>query len=474
MRTVGRHVVRCLLLFACRRLLLPARLVVLAVLLVSLPAHAITLAEIEQKAEALRAAEGKLNAEREAAFQREFSKQQKLLKDAQSARDAAEASSNSLSQRFDANEQRMDELEQLLKEHQGNLGELFGVTRQVAGDAASELRQSVISAQFLDPQQAEDRETFLRRLATAKALPSIVELERMWFELQREMTAQAEVVRFTAPVQDSGGETTNAEVVRVGPFTASAGDRYLAYLPGEKTLVPYRRQPPARLRDLAAALASANSGYAPAVVDPSRGALFSMYVDRPGWRERIKLGGMIGYITIAIGLLGIAVWAGQLLYLMVVRAAVWWQLRHLEEPSARNPLGRLLLALRAEPVLAGHSDMAELQISAAVLREVPRLERFQGFLRLAVAAGPLLGLIGTVIGMIITFQTITASGASDPKLVAHGIGQAMIATVLGLGIAIPLLFANSLLAALSRSVIQTLDEYGEGLLADSLSQKRAA
>jgi biopolymer transport protein ExbB len=120
------------------------------------------------------------------------------------------------------------------------------------------------------------------------------------------------------------------------------------------------------------------------------------------------------------------------------------------------------------------AEVIELRISEAVLREVPKLERFQAFLRLAVAAGPLLGLIGTVIGMIITFQSITESGSSDPRLMANGISTAMIATVLGLGISIPLLFANALLSALSRTVVQTLDEQSTGLLAESIERKTGA
>jgi biopolymer transport protein ExbB len=91
-----------------------------------------------------------------------------------------------------------------------------------------------------------------------------------------------------------------------------------------------------------------------------------------------------------------------------------------------------------------------------------------------VAAGPLLGLVGTVVGMIITFQSITESGQSDPRLMAHGIGTAMIATVLGLGIAIPLLFVNAGLASMSRSVVQILDEQSTGLLAEMLERQRAA
>ena len=436
---------------------------------------AVSLDEIAQQATAVRAGEAKLNAQREASFQQAFNQQQQLLNAVASQRASLDATTASLSARFDANEKRVAELQKLLTEHQGNLGELFGVTRQVAGDAVGELRQSLIASQFLVAADKEDREAFLTRIASAKALPSIVELERLWLELQREMTASGQVTRFQAPLRVQEGEPAQArEVLRVGPFTASSGDQFLAWLPSEKVFVPYQRQPAGALREVAAALATATGDdtYFEGLVDPARGALLGMVVERPNWLERVKVGGMIGYLTITLGLIGVAVWLGQLIYLISVRAAVAWQLRNIARPSARNPLGRVLAALARDSGAALPADMAELHISAAVLREVPKLERFQGFLRLAVAAGPLLGLIGTVIGMIITFQTITASGASDPKLVAHGIGQAMIATVLGLGIAIPLLFANSLLAALSRAIIQILDEHGEGLLADTLSRAR--
>lgn len=445
-------------------------------LLGALPAQAaVSLDEIAQRATALRAEEAKLNAQREATFQNAFNQQQQLLNGVAGQRASLDATTASLSARFDANEKRVVELQKLLTEHQGNLGELFGVTRQVAGDAVSELRQSLIASQFLVAADKEDREAFLTRIASAKALPSIVELERLWLELQREMTASGQVARFQAPLRvKEDAPAQSAQVLRIGPFTASSGDQYLAWLPSEKVFVPYQRQPTGALREVAAALATAHGEetYLEGLVDPARGALLGMVVERPNWLERVKVGGMIGYLTIMLGLIGVAAWLGQLLYLVSVRAAVAWQLRNLAQPSARNPLGRVLAALDKDRTEALPADMAELHISAAVLREVPKLERFQGFLRLAVAAGPLLGLIGTVIGMIITFQTITASGVSDPKLVAHGIGQAMIATVLGLGIAIPLLFANSLLAALSRAIIQILDEHGEGLLADTLSRGR--
>jgi len=160
---------------------------------------------------------------------------------------------------------------------------------------------------------------------------------------------------------------------------------------------------------------------------------------------------------------------------VIVRLAVSSQLKHLDRPTANNPLGRVLLAFKGDKTrIEEDSDVAELRITEAVLREVPKLERFQAFLRLCVAAGPLLGLIGTVVGMILTFQSITESGSSNPQLMANGIGVAMIATVLGLFVAISLLFANALLNSLSRGVVQILDEQSAGMLAESIEKQRRA
>jgi biopolymer transport protein ExbB len=195
---------------------------------------------------------------------------------------------------------------------------------------------------------------------------------------------------------------------------------------------------------------------------------------RPNVIQRIEEGEVVGYVIIAVGLIGVLLAVFQAVYLVMTRLAVSAQLRSLNQPRENNPLGRVLLAFRGDGKRIANTELAELRISEAVLREVPRLERFQAFLRLAVAAGPLLGLIGTVIGMIITFRAIVASGTSDPKLMAQGIGQAMIATVLGLGIAIPLLFINAGLASLSRGVTQILDEQSQSMLADNVGQRKQA
>jgi biopolymer transport protein ExbB len=422
-----------------------------------------------EKTRSARAVQAQQNAAREKEFLARKQQQAELLAEAVRKRDAAEARSKQLSARFDANEVELAQLEELMTQRVGTLGELFGVVRQVAGDGSPTLYNSLISAQY------PGRDAFFADLGKAKSLPSMEQLERLWFEIQREMTESGRVVRYDTSIIDADGTPTQAEVVRVGSFLAVSNGRYLNYLPSVGKLGVLSRQPSADLTDFAAKLQNAQSGHVAGAVDPSRGVLLSLIVQRPSVMERIEHGEAVGYVIIAVGVIATLLSLYQAWFLIRTRMAVQRQLADLDNPRADNPLGRVLSSFKADPATIEESaELAELRISEAVLREVPRLERFQAFLRLAVAAGPLLGLIGTVIGMIITFQSITESGSSDPRLMANGIGQAMIATVLGLGIAVPLLFINAGLASMSRYVVQVLDEQSTGLLAESVERQRDA
>ncbi|HWM27969.1 MAG TPA: MotA/TolQ/ExbB proton channel family protein [Woeseiaceae bacterium] len=433
----------------------------------------------------LAAQEAALLQQQQAEAREDLQEQERLAQEQVARRDRAEANSAALDRQWEANEKTIAETSELLRQHEGNLGELFGVTRQIAGDAAGVMQESLLSTQFTPRADEEERADFMRRLAGAKALPSIRELERLWYELMREMNGSGRTVRYQADVLqlENGASTGTAEteeVVRVGPFTAIRGNDFLGYLRGETSLTELDGVLTGGFRSIAGDLFSTppDAGYTEAVVDPSGGALLGLYLRRPNWVDRIHLGETVGYVIIAVGILGVLLAMFQAAYLLRTRLAVNSQLKDISQPKDDNPLGRLLLAFgsgngEGSNKKPDNVEVAELRLSEAVLREVPKLERFQAFLRLAVAAGPLLGLIGTVIGMIITFHAIVASGSSDPKLMAHGIGQAMIATVLGLGIAIPLLFINAGLTAFSRGVTQILDEQSDALLAETIVAHKA-
>jgi len=403
-------------------------------------------------------------------------KQQKM-QEAQRTRDGLDAASKKLQNEYSANELKINGLNDQLRKKAMDLGlaEVFGLARQVANDASTILQQSLITTQFPPAQGEQSRDDFLRAFSSSRTTPTAADLQRVWTEISREMIASGQVAKYQTKVVQPNGEAQQTEVIRVGPFTAISGGKFLAYLPALRVFNVVPRQLPSNFMSIAQRFTSATSGYAQAVVDSTRGVLLGLYVERPTIPERIKLGQAVGYVIIIVGVLGALAFVFQLFSLVMVRLAVGSQLKNLDKPSANNPLGRVLLAFKGDKSrIEEDADVAELRITEAVLKEVPKLERFQAFLRLAVAAGPLLGLIGTVWGMILTFQSINESGSSDPKLMATGIGQAMIATVLGLGIAIPLLFAGALLSTLSRAVVQTLDEQSAGMLAESIEKQRRA
>ncbi|HUR40729.1 MAG TPA: MotA/TolQ/ExbB proton channel family protein [Verrucomicrobiae bacterium] len=414
-----------------------------------------------------RAQEAQQNAAREQQFAADRNRQAGMLAQARGERTAQQNRSNQLSAQFDANEKRLTELQAVLDAKGGNLGELFGVVRIVAGDVGSVLYNSLITAQY------PKREVFVQELAQAKGLPSIDKLEKLWFEMQREMTETGRSVKFQGKVVEPEGEGKTAEVARVGPFVAVSEDRFLQYLPSQYEMTVMPRQPDSPYPGLADDFAEASSGYDKMVVDPARGTLLALVVSRPTIIERIHQGEFVGYVIIVVGIIGAVLAAMQFLFLIKEGVAVRRQLQNTDRPTNDNALGRVLSSFKGDASkVEENAEVVELRISEAVLREVPKLERYQSFLSLAVAAGPLLGLVGTVIGMIITFQSITESGSGDPKLMAAGISQAMIATVLGLGIAVPLLFMNAALKSRSRAIIQVLDEQSTGLLAERLERTK--
>ena len=428
--------------------------------------------------ENFRAAENKAFQDRKAEFDSKAqAEKDQLLRTAEQQRTQLNAASDKLSDTYQANELRISNLNQQLRDKAAALGlaELFGLAHQAANDNSSILQQSLITTQFPPPAGQPARDEWLRQFAASRATPTAADLERLWVEIQREMTASGEVAKFRTSVVQPNGEPRESEVIRIGPFTAISEGQFLAYLPNLRTFNVLPRQLPGEFMSVAREFTNATSGYVDAVVDANRGVLIGLYVERPTPIERVEAGETIGAIIVTVGVLGFLAFVFQLIYLVIVRLGVSGQLKHLDRPTANNPLGRVLLAFKGDKSkIEEDADVAELRITEAVLREVPKLERFQAFLRLCVAAGPLLGLIGTVVGMILTFQSITESGSSNPQLMANGIGVAMIATLLGLGVAIALLFANALLNSLSRGVVQILDEQSAGMLAESIEKQRRA
>jgi biopolymer transport protein ExbB len=406
-------------------------------------------------------------------FRENRNNQTALLAQARSRLNSLEADADRLTAQFESNDVRITELDAQLREEQGAFGELFGAARQAAGEFGSTIEASLVSAQYGGRAEA------LLDLSTSRTLPERRELDRIWQSMITEMNGQAEVTTFQRRVLGlNNGEPL--PVTRVGPFLAvadSGGPRYVRWsADSDNPTLPFDlkeldRQPPGRLLSAASNLINAAPGDIVAgPVDPSRGPLLNIYKDVPDLPERFQQGGIVAKIIAGLFIFSAAFGLFRLLSLLMTTSAINAQKRR-STASKGNPLGRIMLAY--EDVKERSIETIELKIDEAILRETPKLEFGLNFLKLAAAVAPLLGLLGTVTGMIRTFTQITLFGTGDPRIMAGGISEALVTTVSGLVAAIPLLFIHSFAASFARGAQQALEEQAAGIIARHAEEKSA-
>lgn len=401
------------------------------------------------------------NKAREADFANRINEQKQLLKSAYKTRDNSVALSAQLEASFQDNEVALANKTEALDKRLGELKELFGVLQQVAGDTKSKFQNSVVSAQI--PGREVFLDEFAQSMGSSSKLASIEEIERVWFELQREMTESAKVVKFTTDIVLANGKKEQAEVTRVGNFNLVANNKYLEYINETNSIAELIRQPSSRYLATAAELTSANNEQIPFALDPTGGSIISLLVQAPDTRERVDQGGTVGYIILAIGLVGLLIAIERFISLFFIGAKVSRQLKA-SKASDNNPLGRVLIVKDKYP--NADTETLELKLSEAILLEVPKLTSRLTIIKIISVVAPLIGLLGTVTGMINTFQAITLFGTGDPKLMAGGISQALVTTVLGLVVAIPMVFISTMLNTRSRSVINILQQQSAGIVAE--------
>lgn len=422
-----------------------------------------TLDELLNKVKAEASADTALWRERAAEFKSKRDQQAALLSKAKSELSALEAEGRRLASEFDANEKKLATLEEELNIVVGTLGEVFGVVRQVAGDFRGVVQSSVISTQY------PGREAFLDTLTDKKSLPSSTELEKMWFELQREMTESGKVVTYTAPVVGNDGKTSDTSVVRIGSFNVAEEGRFLNFTPETQTLSYLQRQPASRFRSGLDDIQGAGAGTTEKVsVDPTKGALLNMLIEAPTLLERVTQGGIVGYVIIFVLLLGLALSAERFLFLSREEDKIKAQMKD-SSPHEDNALGRIWKSFQDFKDL--DKDVVELKLDEELIKNSAPFEKRLGTIKLFAGIAPLMGLLGTVTGMIMTFQSITLFGTGNPAIMAGGISQALITTVLGLVCAIPLLLVHNFLNDKANGILSVLEEQSIGLMSKKILKR---
>lgn len=404
-----------------------------------------------------RAQESKVNKQREAEFRAERGDKAALLQKEKDALAAERQRGEDLRQAFSNNEVAIGELEEKLKVAQGDLGEMFGVVKGEAGDFAGKLASSNVSAQY------PGRDAFIADLGARKQLPQIEELQRFWEEQLFEMVEGGKVVSFNTQVTGIDGNVVDTQVTRVGAFNLLADGEYVVYSPELGLIQQLSQQPDSHIVATVEPFAGASTGSVePLFIDSTGGVLLNIFTQKATLEERIEAGGPIGKIIMALLAVGaiIAVW--RLLALTLVGMKVNAQRKNIDNPG-NNPLGRILKVYQDNK----NTDVEtlELKLDEAILKETPALESYISIIKVFAAIAPMMGLLGTVTGMIATFQSIQLFGTGDPKLMAGGISMALITTVQGLIAALPLMLLHAIVVARSKSVVQVLEEQSAGFVA---------
>jgi len=414
-----------------------------------------SLSDLYEQVKKQRLMESEDYATREKRFLQEKNNQQKLYNDAEKALQQEESRSAQYKEVFDKNEDVINKQNDILKERSSDIAELHGIARQFAADLNGIQKTSLITAQFPDHTQLTEK------LAASKELPSIKELEDLWMLALDEIAESGKVARFQANIITQTGNEAKKDVTRIGTFDAFADNMFLRYLPETGRFMFPGRQPSARYLATVADLNLNSTEFLPVPIDPTRGSVLDTLIQIPDTVTRIKQGGVIGYIIIAVGVIGLLIAFERFIILSITQRKVNRQLN--SKTPGNNPLGRIMQVYDSNPDV--DTETLELKLDEAILKEIPIIERGLPALSLLAAIAPLLGLLGTVVGIIYTFQSITLYGTGDPRAMSGGISTALVTTVMGLAVAIPMLLCHSFLTSKSNKVVNILDEKSKAFVA---------
>ena len=406
------------------------------------------------------------NSQREQSFMANKNKQASILSAEKRELARQEKIADTLEAEYKKNEEILRVKEEAYQKELGSLVELFGHLQSSAGEAAVQFSGSLTGAEY-----GQDRVKFLNdltgKMSETTELPTIREIEGLWYELQREMVASGQVVSFTTNVIDVDGETSECNVTRVGLFNAVCDGKYLEYASSKGQYAFLPRQPAGRYTKTASKIGDASVGeqvkFGVDPTGPTGGSLLANLIQTPSLLERAQQGREVGYAIIAVGIIAVLFAFYKLYSLYMIGNAVRKQAEQ-EAADSSNPLGRVLKV--GKDNFDRDIDTLELKLAEAIMAERPAIEQGIGFIKIISVIAPLAGLLGTVTGMIVTFQMITLYGTGDPKLMAGGISQALVTTVLGLLVAIPTSLLHSFTQSSARGIIGILEEQSTGILAE--------
>jgi biopolymer transport protein ExbB len=431
--------------------------------------QAATLQELVQIVRSATEIQSQALKQREAEFSQNRANQQRLLQEARAERTALETRSEQLKDQFDANEISIADREQQLSERLGTLRELFGHLTGFAGDVRETMELSITSAQY--PGRTDFIDPMIEKMSSTTRLPTVAEVQRLWADTLDEIIYSSQVTSFNTTVVTPDGQQQQRDVVRIGNYNLVSQGQYLAYDPSTKLVSVLPKQPSGRYLSGADDLQNSPDTFTRVGVDPTGpngGTFLKAVIATPGLVEKWHQGGYVGYIITGLFFIAVIISLFRLFDLVTISARVTKQLKS-DTAKEDNPLGRVLKVY--ESSRTADVETLELKLGEAILKERPRIEAWLNIIKIIAAVAPLLGLLGTVTGMIVVFQGITLFGAGDVQGMAGGISQALVTTVLGLCVAIPTILLHTLLNSRAMRIIHILDEQAAGIVAERAEAK---
>jgi biopolymer transport protein ExbB len=317
----------------------------------------------------------------------------------------------------------------------------------------------------------------------ATASPELGEAERLQkrSELILASLARLKLVaggdRFEAQALGPSSVLEKGKVALFGPVALFASDQSAAVgllqqelNKADPTVVPLHGDIVAAGRQLTA------SGTGSLAFDPTLGNAFKLEALKETLYEKLAQGGPVMVPLLSLGfaalIVAIVKWFQFSRIRLVSENELQQVLQHLEkeESGAALKLAQGIPGLAGELLATGveHFDEKKEYIEEILYEKMlgarSKLERGLPFLALAATTGPLMGLLGTVTGMIATFKLISSFGSGDPKLLAAGISEALMATATGMAVAIPALLLHAFMSRKAKGILGSMEQTSVGFV----------
>ncbi|WP_392340082.1 MotA/TolQ/ExbB proton channel family protein [Moritella marina] len=343
----------------------------------------------------------------------------------------------------------------LANSEKSDLDKVFSEFRGASQDLRGQLNKSPLSATL------SGRSTQLSPYSEANYEPDLAAIKNLWLLFTEQMVASSKVTITNTAVTMADGSKDTLAVTQIAGFTAFTAQGPLLYQPASESY----QLLPSNSADISARIAGFSqpqAGFVSTLIDPSAGGLLQRATEEHVWWQIFSDAGVIGFIIVAVGVIGMVIGLFRLWVLSGEAKQIKAQKQNLDKLT-ENSLGRIVgVADRHEN---SNADELARFLDEAILAELPACRKGLGSLAVLATIAPLLGLLGTVAGMIETFQAITAYGNSDPQVLSSGISQALLTTKFGLIAAVPLMLLHSLLTSKSDSIVHVIEHQSAGLLA---------